>query len=128
MSRRAYSLLETIVSVGLLFSAMILLLNLATTSLWAGEEATERLTAAAHASSVLEDYRRRPFSQVAVAAEEPLSSFQADQRVYTVSLEVSAVADCSSDLVRCLSVRVKWNSRRGPAEVRYSTYVTPTQQ
>ena len=123
-SARGLSMLEVILSAGILFLVMLVLLNLATTSLWGSKEGGERLSAEAHALSLLERYRAVPFPSYPLG--QPQSSAQVeDGTEYRMSLLASPVEGVSPDRLRQLTVTVSWDSKRGPREAVLSAYVAP---
>jgi hypothetical protein len=116
------ALLEVILSAGLLFLVMVILLNLATTSLWGTQEGGERLAAESYAAGILEEFRSKPFSSYLV--ELPL-----EQPPYLESgIHYRAVLTARSvgpgDTLRLLEVTVTWSTRRGSLQSTLATYAT----
>jgi Tfp pilus assembly protein PilV len=125
VKRRGMALLEVVVSSGILFMVMLLLLNLATTSIWGTKEGGERLAAEAYAQSVLEDYRGKAFS--AYPLDQPIicPPYLEDGTEYRAVLSASLVPGTSPQTLRQLDLSVSWNSKRGPRQAALSAYVTP---
>lgn len=122
--RGGLSMLEVVLSAGILFLVMLVLLNLATTSLWGSKEGGERLAAEAHASSLLEQYRAAPFATYPL--DQPQTSVQTeDGTEYRMRLLASPVQGVSPDRLRQLTVTASWDSKRGPREAVLSAYVAP---
>jgi Tfp pilus assembly protein PilV len=122
---RGLTLLEVIVSAGILFMVMLLLLNLATTSIWGTKEGGERLAAEARAASLLEEYRSKAFS--AYPLNQPLTCppYFEDGTEYQAVLSAVAVPGSADTTLRRLDVTVTWNSKRGPRQTALSAYVNP---
>lgn len=125
MRARGLALLEVIISTGILFSVMLILLNLATTSLWGSKEGGERLTAEAQAASLLERYRTTPFGAYAPGQTIAGPAYVEDGTEYTTTLAVRTVDSVSPDNLRLLTVTVSWTSKRGAREVVLSSYAAP---
>lgn len=119
------SLLEVVFSVGILFLTLLVLLNLATTSLFGTKEGAERLTAENFASSVLETYRSRPLASYPLNSEIKLADHQEDGTTYQGVLQATPVAGYSSAQLRALTLTVKWDSKRGPKTTKLTVYATP---
>lgn len=128
MRARGLGLLEVVISAGVLFSVMLLLLNLATTSLWGTKEGGEHLAAEARAQSLLEVYRRKPFSSYPVGQPQAMPDHLEDGTTYQSTLIASPVDGLSPSTLRCLTVTVRWPSQRGQQEIELSTYANPLAQ
>lgn len=125
MRARGLALLEVIVSTGILFSVMLILLNLATTSLWGGKEGGERLAAEAQAVSLLEQYRATPFAAYPLGQTIDGPVWVEDGTEYKSVVLASPVDGAAPESLRQLTVTVSWNSKRGAREVMLSSYVAP---
>lgn len=125
MRKPGLALLEVVLSAGILFMVMLILLNLATTSIWGSKEGGERLAAESHAQSLLEEFRAKPFSGYPL--DQPIScpSYLEDGTEFRAVLSATAVGGASPQALRQLQVAVTWSSKRGPRQTVLSAYVTP---
>lgn len=118
------SLLEVIVSAGILFLVMVLLLNLVTTALHGTVQGEQRLAAEGLALSILEEVRSLPFERL-----EDLTHGMPEQKlgrtVYHPTLSVRSVTGFSPAQVKEIKVAVEWESSRGRMATSYVGYVTP---
>ncbi len=122
------TLLEVVVSVGILFLTLVILLNLATTSLFGSKEGAERLAAENFASSILETYRSRPLDAYPLNAPVVLADHQQDGTAYAGVFEAVPVDGYSSDQLRALTLTVTWDSKRGAKTTKLTVYATPLLQ
>lgn len=118
-------MLEVVVSMGILFLVMVLLLNLATTSIWGTREGGERLAAEGHALSVGERYRAALFSSYALDTELAQETITEAGTEYRTTVRASAVEGYSPDLLRLLEIEVAWSSARGPQRTKLALYAAP---
>ena len=118
-------MLEVVISMGILFLVMLLLLNLGTTSIWGTREGGERLAAESHALSVGEDYRAMSFATYVLDQDLPQPVYTEAGTDYKTTVRASAVAGYSPDLLRQLDITVRWDSTRGPQETKLALYATP---
>lgn len=124
-SRLGLSLLEVILASGLLFSLMVVLLNLATTSLWGTKEGGERLAAEGYACSLLERFRHQPFAAVPQGLPLPQEPYQEDGTEFRGVVTIRPVEGAPPSL-RQLDVTVTWSSTRGSRQLTLSSYVVPS--
>ena len=125
MRERGLAMLEVVFSAGILFMVMLILLNLATTSIWGSKEGGERLAAEAHAQSLLEEFRGRPFASLPLGQPISCRTYIEDGTPFQATLAATAVEGLSPEILRQLEITVTWNSKRGPRQSVLSTYVTP---
>jgi hypothetical protein len=122
---RGLSLLEVVISIGILFLVMLLLLNLATTSIWGTREGGERLAAESHALSVAETYRGQSFTSYALDQDIALPAYTEDGTRFETTLKATAVPGYPADRLRQLAITIKWTSTRGPQEATLALYANP---
>jgi hypothetical protein len=104
---------------------MVLLLNLATTSIWGTRQGSERLAAENRAMAVLESYRSRGFSSYRAGQTVHFDPSRENGSLFTTSLRIEAVPGFDTAELRHLTATVTWSSQRGPQKVAMDLYANP---
>ena len=121
---RGLSLLEVVVSAGILFVIMIVLLNLVATSVRGTSAAEKRLVAESIALSMLEKTRSRPFGTLNENDSETLvQKFEGTH--YRIAIRASQVSGHSPAHLKSIHARVSWNGNTGKENIELTGYVTP---
>lgn len=121
---RGLSLIEVVVSVGILFVVMIVLLNLVATSVRGTSAAEKRLVAESLALSALEKTRSRPFGSLNESYSETLiQKFEGTH--FRITIRARQVPGHSPEHLKSISARVAWNGNTGKENIELTGYVTP---
>ncbi len=126
--RWGLTLVDTVVGVGILFLLLIVLLNLAGTSVFGTRAADERLAAERLATSILEEFRAQPFPQQSLSSSLVLEPVETEGLVFQPIVAVEEVPPHPVDRLRRVTVIITWESRRGTQEATLACYVNPLLQ
>lgn len=121
---RGLSLIEVVVSTGILFLVMVLLLNLLSTSIRGTSAAEKRLIAEGLAWSALEQARSRPYGSLEAGSTES-STEEFEGAKYLIFLQVREVPGHSLQDLKSINTRISWNGIQGREVIELTGYVTP---
>lgn len=109
--RRAFTLAETAVSLGIISLVLIFVLNLFPSALVAQKGAEERLQAGSLARSILEQQLDVPFQQLPVGLRRDLDPVTLEGVLYQIRFEVDQDATANPKFLRVLRVVIRWQTR-----------------
>ena len=108
---RAFTLVETLLSMTLLGLVCILVLNIFPSALFSVRSGEERYLAGSLADTILEEESARSFGERPVGTTRELSPIKVDQVEYRRKLEVLSVNTADPQYCRAFRATVEWTAR-----------------
>lgn len=117
--RRGFTLLESLFSLLLVALLTMFVYNLLPTSFLATRQAGRETQADAVAASLIEEYRSKPFSDLAVATIKP-AAVESGGIKYLPTVRISQPTGKGGDRLRHVEVEVSWQFQNQFRQVRYA--------